>query len=41
LTAIFNGNQILEFEKQGIEFVQEDPRWKRLAFQAERGYPDM
>lgn len=41
LTAIFNGNQILEFEKQGIEFVQEDPRWKWLAFQAERGYPDM
>jgi hypothetical protein len=41
LTAIFNGNQIIEFDKQWIEFVQEDPRWKRLAFQAERGYPDM
>lgn len=38
LTGIFNGNQILEFDKQWIEFEQEDPRWKWLAFQAERWY---
>lgn len=38
LTGIFNGNQILEFNKQWIEFEQEDPRWKWLAFQAERWY---
>lgn len=39
-TAIFNWNQIIEFWKQGIEFEQENPRWKRLAFQAERWYPN-
>lgn len=41
LTAIFNGNQIMEFDKKGIEFEQENPRWKRQVFQAERWYPDM
>lgn len=40
LTAIFNWNQILEFAKQGIDFEQENPRWKRQVFQAERWYPD-
>lgn len=40
LTAIFNGNQSVEFMKQWIEFDQEDPRRKRLAFQAERWYLD-
>lgn len=38
LTGVFNWGQILEFRKQGIEFEQEDPRWKWLAFQAERWY---
>lgn len=38
LTYIYNGNQLMEFAKEGIEFEQEDPRWKWLAFQNERGY---
>lgn len=41
LTAIFNGNQIIEFADKGLEFEQEDPRWKWQVFQAERWYPDM
>ena len=41
LTAVYNWLQILEFRKQGIEWEQEDPRWKWNVFQAERGYPDM
>lgn len=41
LTAIYNWEQILEFRKQGIEWEQEDPRWKWNVFQAERGYLDM
>ena len=40
LTAIFNWNQGVEFLKQWIEFEQEDPRWKRNTFQAERWYLD-
>ena len=40
LTAVYNGWQIIEFGKQWIEFEQDNPRWKWLAFQAERGYPD-
>ena len=40
LTAIYNGNQIIEFRKQWMEFEQEDPRWKRTTFQAERWYWD-
>ena len=40
LTAIFNWNQIIEFEKQWLEFEQENPRRKRQVFQAERWYPD-
>lgn len=40
LTGIFNGNQSVEFLKQWIDFEQEDPRRKRLAFQAERWYLD-
>ena len=40
LTYIYNGNQIIEFGKQWIEFEQEDPRWKRTTFQAERWYLD-
>ena len=40
MTAIFNGNQGVEFLKQWIEFEQEDPRRKRLAFQSERWYSD-
>jgi hypothetical protein len=40
LTAVYNWLQILEFRKQGIEWEQEDPRWKWNVFQAERGYPD-
>ena len=41
LTAVYNGWQIIEFRKQGIEWEQEDPRWKWNVFQAERGYLDM
>lgn len=40
LTAIFNWYQLREYDNNGIEFEQDDPRWKWLAFQAERGYPD-
>ena len=40
LTVVFNWNQIIEFNKQWIEFEQENPRWKRQVFQAERWYPD-
>ena len=40
LTYIYNWNQLMEFAKAWIEFEQDDPRWKRLAFQAERGYPN-
>ena len=41
LTAIFNWNNMIEFSKKGIEWEQENPRWKWNVFQAERGYPDM
>lgn len=41
LTAIYNWNQLVEFDKQWIEFEQENPRWKWQVFQAERWYPDM
>ena len=40
LTYIYNWNQLVEFGKEWIEFEQEDPRWKWLAFQAERWYPN-
>ena len=30
----------MEFAKEWIEFEQEDPRWKWLAFQSERWYPN-
>lgn len=40
LTAIYNGYQLREYDENWIEFEQEDPRWKWLAFQAERGYPN-
>ena len=39
LTAIYNWNQLNEFADKGIEFEQEDPRWKRYTFQAERWNP--
>lgn len=41
LTWIFNGYQLREYDENWIEFEQEDPRWKWLAFQAERGYPNL
>lgn len=41
LTAIFNWYQLREYDENGIEFEQDDPRWKWLAFQAERWYPDI
>lgn len=40
LTYIYNWNQLMEFAKEWIEFEQEDPRWKWLAFQSERWYPN-
>jgi len=40
LTAIYNGYQMREYDENWVEFEQEDPRWKWLAFQAERGYPN-
>lgn len=40
LTYIFNWNQLTEYDKMWIEFKQDDPRRKWLAFQAERGYPN-
>lgn len=40
LTYVYNGNQLVEFGNEWIEFEQDDPRWKWLAFQAERGYPN-
>lgn len=40
LTWIYNWYQLREYDENGIEFEQEDPRWKWLAFQAERGYPN-
>ena len=40
LTWIFNWYQLREYDENWIEFEQEDPRWKWLAFQAERGYPN-
>lgn len=41
LTAIFNWYQCVEFDKMDLEFEQEDPRRKWLAFQNERWYQDM
>ncbi len=41
LTVVFNGNNLLEFDKQWIEFEQENPRRKWQVFQAERWYKDM
>lgn len=40
LTWVFNWYQLREYDENWIEFEQEDPRWKWLAFQAERGYPN-
>lgn len=40
LTYIYNWNQLIEYRKQWIDWEQEDPRWKRLTFQAERWYPN-
>lgn len=40
LTAIYNWYQAVEFGEKGIIFEQDDPRRKRLAFQAERWYPN-
>lgn len=40
LTYCFNWYQLREYDKNGIEFEQEDPKRKWLAFQAERGYPN-
>lgn len=40
LTYIYNWYQAVEYKNNGIEFEQDDPRWKREAFQAERGYPN-
>lgn len=40
LTYIYNWNQLMEFGKEWIEFEQDDPRRKWLAFQSERGYPN-
>lgn len=37
LTAIYNWYQVVEYKKNGLNFDQEDPRRKRLAFQNERG----
>ena len=39
LTYIYNWNQINEFEEKDIEREQEDPKWKRYTFQAERWNP--
>ena len=38
LTYCFNWYQLREYDKSWIEFEQEDPKRKWLAFQAERGY---
>lgn len=35
-TYCYNGYQLREYDNSGLEFEQEDPRWKWLAFQAER-----
>jgi len=40
LTGIYNWYQLREYDENWIEFEQEDPRWKWLAFQAERWYPN-
>lgn len=40
LTYCYNWYQAIEYKKNGLEFEQDNPRWKREAFQAERGYPN-
>lgn len=40
LTGIYNWYQLREYDENWIEFEQDDPRRKWLAFQAERGYPN-
>lgn len=40
LTWVYNWYQLREYDENWIEFEQEDPRRKWLAFQAERGYPN-